>query len=70
LIRRAPRPQHGPVVPTATNEYTKLDVWRAISAVGGLAPAMGARLWHVVGLECNLKRWAHEVGWGNGILID
>jgi hypothetical protein len=35
-------------------------VWRAILAVGGLASPAGSCIWHVLGLEQSLKRWALE----------
>lgn len=41
----------------------KEHVWRAVCAVGGLASAGGACVWHVVGLEATLKEWALSRGW-------
>ncbi len=39
------------------------SVWNTVMSVGGLASAGGSCLWHVVGLEQSLKRWAVEQGW-------
>jgi hypothetical protein len=44
-------------------EAARNAVWRAICAVGGLASIDGSCLWHVVGGECDLTRWALEQGW-------
>jgi hypothetical protein len=49
--------------PTARVLAAKEKLWRAICAVGGLASAGGACLWHVVGLEQTLKEWALTGGW-------
>jgi hypothetical protein len=38
-------------------------LWRAICAVGGLASAGGACLWHVIGFEQTLKEWALSTRW-------
>ena len=38
-------------------------VWRTITAVGGLASPAGSVLWHVVGLEETVKRWAMAQEW-------
>jgi hypothetical protein len=37
-------------------------IWRAVKAVGGHASPAGSCLWHVLGLEQSLKRWALEYG--------
>jgi hypothetical protein len=52
-----------PSEPGLKTEAAREQVWRAIIAVGGLASAGGACLWHVVGLELSLKQWALEQGW-------
>jgi hypothetical protein len=44
-------------------ERARNNVWQAICAVGGLASLDGSCLWHVVGRECDLARWALEQGW-------
>jgi hypothetical protein len=44
-------------------ENAREYIWRAICAVGGVASAGGACLWHVVGLEQSLKEWALTQGW-------
>jgi hypothetical protein len=44
-------------------ETARNTVWRAICAVGGLASLDGSCLWHVVGGERDLARWALEQGW-------
>jgi hypothetical protein len=49
--------------PTERILAAKEKLWRAICAVGGLASAGGACLWHVVGLEQTLKEWAIEHAW-------
>jgi hypothetical protein len=67
-MSRSPGGGKGPNdLPSATYAARE-HVWRAICAVGGLASAGGACLWHVVGLEVSLKRWAQEQGW-NGRMV-
>jgi hypothetical protein len=52
-------------------EDVREEIWRAICAVGGLASPCGSCLWHVVGWECELARWALERGWiGRRISVD
>lgn len=43
--------------------HARHAVWAAVVAVGGLASPGGSCLWHVVGWECELARWALEQGW-------
>jgi hypothetical protein len=52
------RYKRGDVPPRVARIAAKEHVWRAICAVGGLASAGGACLWHVIGLEQSLKEWA------------
>jgi hypothetical protein len=54
--------------PHQKNYDARDHVWRAICAVGGLASAGGACLWHVVGLEHSLKEWAVEQGWSGRLV--
>lgn len=49
--------------PALRIEAARRAVWRAIQAVGGIGSPAGSCLWHVVGWECTLKRWALEQGW-------
>jgi len=49
--------------PSLKIQAAKESVWGAVCAIGGLASAGGACLWHVVGLESSLKEWALEQGW-------
>jgi hypothetical protein len=44
-------------------EDARQAVADAIDAVGGLASACGACVWHVVGCEETLKEWASQQGW-------
>jgi Domain of unknown function (DUF6456) len=53
----------GRAEPRDTALAAREHLWRAICAVGGLASAGGACLWHVVGLEETLKDWALTTGW-------
>ncbi|HUZ74059.1 MAG TPA: hypothetical protein VMU87_13845 [Stellaceae bacterium] len=41
-------------------------VWRALTAVGGIASPAGSCLWHVIGCELSLRQWALREGWGGG----
>jgi hypothetical protein len=61
----------GGTEPTARIENARHKVWWAICAVGGLASLQGSCLWHVVGWEQPLDRWALEQGWvGRRITIE
>jgi hypothetical protein len=58
-------------IATWLGEIVRNAVWRAICAVGGLASLDGSCLWHVIGGECDLARWALEQGWiGRRISVD
>ena len=58
---RLERVGHSPTVsPGFRIEAARDGVWRAITAVGGLASPAGSVLWHVVGLEQTVKQWALE----------
>jgi hypothetical protein len=39
-------------------------VWRALTAVGGIASPAGSCLWHVLGCEWSVRQWAQREGWG------
>jgi hypothetical protein len=49
--------------PGARIENARKVVWRATLAVGGLGSAGGSCIWHVVGWQQSLKKWALEQGW-------
>jgi hypothetical protein len=53
----------GTSLPPPRVEDARESVWRSICAVGGLASLGGSCLWHVIGFECDLARWALEQGW-------
>jgi hypothetical protein len=53
----------GTSLPPPRVEDARESVWRSICAVGGLASLEGSCLWHVIGFECDLARWALEQGW-------
>ena len=53
----------GTSLPPPRVENARESVWRSICAVGGLASLEGSCLWHVIGFECDLARWALEQGW-------
>jgi hypothetical protein len=53
----------GAIPPSLKAQAARDAVWRALTAVGGLASPAGSCLWHVVGLERTLKEWAVEQGW-------
>ena len=53
----------GTSLPPPRVEDARESVWRSICAVGGLASREGSCLWHVIGFECDLARWALEQGW-------
>ncbi len=54
---RRPVPLSSPI------ENARESVWRALLHVGGIGSAGGSCLWHVIGLESSLKKWATEQGW-------
>lgn len=39
------------------------QIWRALSALGGIASPAGSCIWHVVGAEWSVKDWALREGW-------
>jgi hypothetical protein len=43
-------------------ERARESVWKTIMSAGGLGSAGGSCLWHVLGLEWSLSRWATEQG--------
>jgi hypothetical protein len=53
----------GTSLPPSRVEDARDAIWRSICAVGGLASQEGSCLWHVIGFECDLARWALEQGW-------
>jgi hypothetical protein len=44
-------------------EAAREAVWCALVALGGIGSPAGSCLWHVVGWEGSLKKWALEQGW-------
>jgi hypothetical protein len=46
--------------PGLSTTASRERVWRALVAVGGIASPAGSCIWHVLGLEQSLKRWAIE----------
>jgi len=40
-------------------------VHEALSALGGVASPGGSCVWHVVGLQMSLRKWAMQQGWNN-----
>jgi len=51
-----------------SQEAAREKLWRALTAVGGLASPAGSCLWYVVGCEHSIKDWALRQGW-NGRAI-
>jgi hypothetical protein len=44
-------------------EAARRAVWRAVTAVGGIASPAGSCLWQVLGWEQSVKEWALGRGW-------
>jgi hypothetical protein len=52
-------------LPSGRVEDARNDMWRAVLWVGGFGSPGGSCIWHVLGCEMNLKRWASERGWAS-----
>lgn len=42
----------------------RCKVAAALDALGGADSAAGSCVWHVVGCECSVRKWAVRQGWG------
>ena len=63
-MARVPIARSGGRDHNGAGENARASVWNAVLALGGQASPSGSCLWHVVGWEMSLTRWALEVSWG------
>lgn len=65
-LRRPPRATGHGLELSEQQVEARRRVWRALTAVGGIASPAGSCIWHVLGCEWSLRQWALREGWGAG----
>ncbi len=63
-LRRPPDGSGTGLALTERHTEARRRVWRALTAVGGIASPAGSCLWHVLGCEWSVRQWAQREGWG------
>lgn len=61
-LRRTPQRGRS-LEPSEQQVEARKRVWRALTAVGGIASPAGSCIWHVLGCEWSLRQWALREGW-------